>query len=145
MAQIWAQTAIAYYELDILCFSGGIEVTAFHENAVAALKEAGFGIRSEGKDNPRYFVNFSNSSRPITAYSKLYDNPSNPDKDFAAIMTCDEADANCPFIAGAEARISLYYDDPKKFDNSPLALEKYIKRSNQIGAEMFYLFSSIKS
>ena len=143
MAQVWAQTAIAYYKLNILCFSGGIEVTAFHENAVAALEEAGFEIQSEGKENSRYFVKFSNSSPPITAYSKLYDDPSNPGKDFAAIMTCDEADANCPYIPGADKRISLLYEDPKEFDNSALASEKYIERSNQIGAEMFYMFSQL--
>jgi arsenate reductase len=33
-------------------------------------------------------------------------------------MTCSQADGGCPFIAGAEKRIPITYEDPKAFDNT---------------------------
>ena len=60
-------------------------------------------------------------------------------------MTCSHADENCPFIAGAEQRIPVRYDDPKAFDNTPQQLEKYRERSLQIATALFYVFSQINS
>ena len=59
-------------------------------------------------------------------------------------MTCSSADEGCPFIAGAEKRIPVTYEDPKAFDNTSQQAEKYEERSLQIAAEMFYVFSQIK-
>jgi arsenate reductase len=47
------------------------------------------------------------------------------------------------FIAGAEKRIPITYEDP--FDNTPQQAEKYQERSLQIATEMLYVFSQIKS
>jgi arsenate reductase len=58
-------------------------------------------------------------------------------------MTCAHADENCPIIPGAEERISLQYDDPKAFDNTPLETEKYDERSLQIASELLYVFKSV--
>ena len=69
----------------------------------------------------------------------------NPKSEFAAIMTCSQADGGCPFIAGAEKRIPITFEDPKAFDNTPLQAEKYKERSLQIATEMFYVFSQIQS
>jgi arsenate reductase len=49
-------------------------------------------------------------------FSKKYDDEFNPKSEFAAIMTCSQADGGCPFIAGAEKRIPITYEDP--FDNT---------------------------
>ncbi|MNG27197.1 hypothetical protein D3C84_1122880 [compost metagenome] len=59
-------------------------------------------------------------------------------------MTCSQADGGCPFIAGAEKRIPITFEDPKTFDNSPQQTEIYQERSLQIATEMFYVFSEIK-
>jgi len=59
-------------------------------------------------------------------------------------LTCSSADKGCPFIAGAEKRISVTFEDPKVFDNTPQQAEKYEERSVQIATEMFYVFSQIK-
>jgi len=145
LAQIWAQTAAKYKEIDVACYSGGVEVTAFNENAVKAIIQAGFEVSSEGDDNPIYQVSYSITDAPIPVFSKLYDDMTSPNKGFAAIVTCSDADENCPFIPGTDVRITLLYDDPKEFDNTPLAAEKYIARSNQIAAEMFYVFSQLNA
>jgi arsenate reductase len=58
-------------------------------------------------------------------------------------MTCDHADENCPLIPSSEKRISLQYEDPKRFDATPQEAEKYDERSLQIASEMFYIFKNI--
>jgi arsenate reductase (thioredoxin) len=142
-SQIWAQTAAVYYGIDTACFSGGVEVTAFNERAVAALKRDGFKVVQKGEENPVYFVFPGEDTEPIITFSKLYDDPINATKDFAAVMTCDHADENCPFIPGAEKRFPLRFEDPKSFDDSPLEEKMYSERSHQIGSELFYLFEKV--
>jgi arsenate reductase len=146
MAQIWAQTAAAYYDVKVKCFSGGVERTAFNERAVTALSEAGFLIvkKTEG-ENPVYKVTYSEEKPSLYCFSKLYDDTENKAEKFAAVMTCSHADANCPFIPGTEQRMPVTYDDPKEFDGTPQEKEKYRERSFQIATEMFYVFSKINS
>lgn len=145
LAQVWAKTAAAFYGIRTECFSGGTEVTAFNERALAALVRAGFKANSKGDINPVYQIFYSDDAPPILAWSKLYDDKTNPTSGFAAVMTCSDADANCPFIPGTEKRIPLNYNDPKDFDGTAKEKSKYNERSNQIAAEMFYVFSKIKS
>lgn len=120
-----------------------MEVTAFNERAVESIKRSGFKVTSKGEGNPMYYILSSNDANPIATFSKLYDDPINPTKGFAAIMTCSHADENCPFIAGTEKRIPVRYEDPKEFDNTSKEAEMYDERSRQIGTEMFYVFSKL--
>ncbi|MEX1135727.1 MAG: protein-tyrosine-phosphatase, partial [Balneolales bacterium] len=135
-AQIWAQTIACKVGLDILSYSGGVEVTAFNERAIAAIERAGFRVMKEEGANPEVKVMFSDEASAIIAFSKIYDDPTNPDRGFAAIMTCSHADENCPFIPGAEARIPLNYEDPKEYDGTGEEAKKYDERSLQIASEM---------
>ncbi len=143
LGQIWAQVAAYHYGVvHVFCYSGGTEATAMFPKIAETLTNTGFKITAEDNiSNPKYAIQFATNAEPITAFSKVYDDEFNPKSNFAAIMTCDHADANCPFIPGAEARISLTYEDPKAFDNSPLQNEKYAERSKQIATELFYAFS----
>lgn len=145
LSQVWAQTAAHYFGVPASCYSGGVEVTAFNERAVASLKRSGFRVASEGEGNPKYAVYFSETLPPIRAFSKLYDDPENAAPGFAAVMTCSEADENCPFIPGSERRIPVRYEDPKAFDGTPREALGYDERSRQIASEMFYVFSQIKT
>jgi len=142
-SQIWAQTAAAYYGIEAFCYSGGVEVTAFNPRAVAAIQRDGFKVVQKEGENPIYFVFFCDASEPIMAFSKVYNDPINATKDFAAVMTCDHADENCPVISGAERRLPLRFEDPKAFDDSPQEEEMYTQRSHQIGAELFFLFEKV--
>lgn len=143
--QIWATVAANYYGVkNVHLFSGGTEATSFNLNAINALKSVGFQIECEIPDkNPLYKVKFSETAE-IDCFSKVFDDSINPIDNFAAIMTCSEAEENCPFIPGAEFRISTTYEDPKVFDNSSIQNEKYIERSNQIGLECLFIFSRLK-
>ncbi|MEQ9022751.1 MAG: hypothetical protein RLN82_08345 [Pseudomonadales bacterium] len=142
-SQIWAQTAADYFGIPAHCYSGGVEVTAFNERAVASIKRSGFEVSSRGEDNPTYFILNSKSGAPVSAFSKLFDDPINKADQFAAVMTCSHADENCPFIPGTEKRIPVRYDDPKAFDGTTEEAARYDERSMQIASEMFYVFSQI--
>jgi arsenate reductase len=146
LTQVWAQTASAYFDIkNVFCYSGGTEATAIFPMVAKTLEDQGFKIKaiSEG-NNPVYSIKYSENEHPIICFSKTYDDNFNPVSDFAAIMTCSSADQGCPFIAGAEKRIPITYEDPKAFDNTPQQAEKYEERSLQIATEMFYVFSKIK-
>lgn len=147
LSQVWAQTLTHHFQLEkVYCYSGGTEATAVYPMVVETLKNTGFQIQmlSEGK-NPIYAIKYSENSHPVIGFSKKLDDPFNPGSEFAAVMTCSEADAGCPFVPGAEIRIPLTYEDPKKFDASPQQFEKYFERSEQIATELMYVFSQIKS
>ena len=139
-SQIWAQTAAAFFAIDVECFSGGVELTAFNERAVASILRCGFKVEKEGEINPKYSVYYDTKSKPIVAFSKLFDDTPSP---FAAVMACAHADENCPFIPAAECRIPVRYDDPKAFDDTALEAEKYDERSIQIASEMFYVLRNL--
>jgi arsenate reductase (thioredoxin) len=147
LSQLWAQAAAYYYGIDdVACFSGGTEATAFNSRAVNAMQDAGFEItKTKEGENPVYEVRFAEKANPVITFSKKYDDPFNHNKDFAAIMTCSHADENCPLVLGASARIALTYDDPKEFDGTPQEAAKYAERVHQIGREILYAFSRVKS
>jgi arsenate reductase (thioredoxin) len=143
--QIWSHVAASYYDIkNIHTFSGGTEATAFNPNAIAAIKRIGFIVKqiTEG-NNPTYEVYHDEKTNPSICFSKVYDYTTNPPTGFAAIMTCSDAEENCPFIPGAEIRVATTYDDPKVFDNSHLQDAKYDERCKQIAIETLYLFSSL--
>ena len=146
LCQVWAQTAAFYYNIDGLqAYSGGTAVTAFHPNTIRALQSCGFRITIEAeKENPVISLEFSSEAKPVLCYSKLYENAVPNSKKFAAILTCSDAEAACPFIPEAEARFSLKYKDPKKADGTVAEKETYAARNHQIATEMCYIFSKIR-
>ncbi|SMO47692.1 protein-tyrosine-phosphatase [Gracilimonas mengyeensis] len=140
LAQIWTATAAHVYGLnDLESYSGGTEATAFNPRAVAALERAGFEVENPGGENPGYKVRCSENEAPMVCFSKKFDHPINPKKQFAAIMTCSDADENCPFVPGAEFRKPVTYRDPKESDGTAQEAETYDERCRQIAAEMFYM------
>lgn len=143
-SQIWAQTAAAYFGIPVSCYSGGVEVTAFNERAVASVVRSGFEVSSSGMVNPHYELVYAQECKPILAFSKLFDDPVNRAEQFAAVMTCSHADENCPFIPGTERRLAVRYEDPKQFDDTAEEAMKYDERSLQIASEMFYVFQQVR-
>ncbi len=140
---IWAHIAFSIYGHLISSHSGGTEETSFNKNAINALRRAGIRITGDHGSNPKYEVYFSQSNDPVLCWSKKYDHPSNPQGGFCALMTCSEADAECPIIPGVEKRISLLYQDPKEFDGTDMQDDKYDERCFQIAVEMLYVASNL--
>lgn len=137
---------MAYYHgvKDVFCYSGGTEATAMFPKIAETLQSQGFEVlQLSAGDNPVYAIKYTNEEMPIVCFSKVYDHPFNPKGQFAAIMTCDSADENCPVVFGASTRIPIKYDDPKAFDGTDLMDAKYAERSWEIGQEMFYVFDRV--
>jgi len=142
ISQIMAQTAAHLYGVDVICYSGGTEVTAFHPNAIAALQRTGMRVISKGDINPVHFVRFSKQHSPLSCFSKTYDDVYNEAKDFAAVMTCAHADDNCPVILNA-VRIPVRYEDPKRSDGTDQMDDVYDATVKEIATEMKYVFQMI--
>jgi arsenate reductase (thioredoxin) len=148
LTQIWAQTAAAYYDVPgVKTFSGGTEATACNERTVAALKRAGFDINNSTPDqkNPVYLVKYSPAAAPLRAFSKVYSGEGNPKSDFVALMTCDNADKNCPVVFGSTLRVPIPFVDPKVSDGTDKEAATYDERCRQIAREMFFLMKQVSS
>ena len=146
LSQIWAQVAASYYEVPkVVCYSGGTAATAMFPRIAETLRNTGFRIEKlADTDNPVYMIKYADNLQPIIGFSKTYDHPFNPASGFAAVMTCSQADGGCPFIAGADKRIPITFEDPKLSDGTSEQKQVYSERSFQIASEMFYVFSNIK-
>lgn len=145
LSQIWAQTMAFHFGIkNVYCYSGGTEATAMFPKVAETLENHGFQIQMLGEnENPVYAVKYAENEVAIICFSKEYSNDFNPKKEFAAIMTCNNADEGCTLVIGAEARFPVKYDDPKSSDNTPEQTQIYAERSLQVATEMFYVFSQI--
>ncbi len=146
LSQVWAQVLAHYFNIkNVFCYSGGTEATALFPMVAKTLENTGFDIQTIADgSNPIYAIKYSDNKHPIIGYSKKFDSDFNPRSDFAAILTCSSADQDCPFIAGAEVRIPITFEDPKAFDHTPQQTKKYQERSLQIATDLKYAFSKIK-
>lgn len=145
LSQVWAQTMACHFNIrNVHCYSGGTEATAMFPKVAEILNNQGFQIQKLSETaNPVYAVKYAQNESAVICFSKEYDNGFNPENEFAAIMTCSNADEGCPSVLGAEARFSIQYDDPKVSDNTEEQTQIYSDRSLQIATEMFYVFSRI--
>lgn len=146
LSQVWAQIAAAHYKIPaVVCYSGGTEETALFPKIAETFQNAGIAVHIiSNTKNPVYALKYDKNALPIIGFSKKYDSPFNPESGFAAVLTCSQADGGCPFIAGAEKRIPITFEDPKMSDNTEQQDEVYKSRSLEIASEMFYVFSQIK-
>ena len=146
LGQVWAFYAANYFNLNIHAFSGGTEVTAFYRNTVKTLQAVGFDFKVTdfSHENPRYLISFNGSEKSISGFSKRFDDALNTEP-YIAITTCNNADKNCPFIPNALERFHLPFIDPKASDDSPKQEATYRETSEQIAAEVFFIFTKIKN
>ena len=144
-SQVWAQTMSYHFNIkNVCCYSGGTEATAMFPKVVETLINQGFLIQKlSDNENPVYAIKYSENENPIICFSKIYNNEFNPKSNFAAVLTCSNADEGCPMVLGADGRFPITYNDPKQFDGTELMNEKYLERSLEIAQEMFYVFSNI--
>lgn len=145
LAQVWAQTLATHFSIPKLqSYSAGTEATALYPKVVETLRNTGFEVilLSEA-ENPVYSIKAGSKEHPIIGFSKTLDHSFNPSSGFAAVMTCTQADEGCPYVAGAEIRIAIPFEDPKAFDTTAQQSEKYQERSRQIAGELYYVFSKI--
>lgn len=153
VAMVWAGLAAYLYGWDgVRVYSGGTEVTAFNTRAVAALRRVGFACERGGGQNAVVTVRTGDGAdrrvcqghaTPPTVYcsSKRYDDATNPQTDFVAVMTCADADANCPYIPGAR-RVPLRYEDPGRADGTAGEAAAYAGLVDVAGRELLWGFGA---
>ncbi len=146
ISQIWAAAGAAHFGLaNVFTYSGGTEATAFQPRAIVALERAGFKITTEDAsiDNPKYAVQFSDQVPGTTAWSKTFDDEANPKQQFAAVMTCSDADQNCPFVPGTSLRLPLTFEDPKVADGTSFESVRYDQSVREIGKELLWVMREV--
>ncbi len=145
LAQVWAQTLANWFKLpNVTCYSGGTEETAMFPKVAETLQNQGFQVLKLSQEpNPVYALKFDSVTAPVICFSKSFAHPYNPTTNFAAILTCDSADAACPMVPGAERRFPIKYADPKAFDGTDLQASKYAERSLEIAGELYWIFNQL--
>jgi arsenate reductase (thioredoxin) len=148
ISQIWAHTAATAFQIPrIETGSGGTEATAFHPNAVRAMRTLGFRIAQpaphENPENPLYHVSMGTGTPDLVCRSKRFEEAFPNAATFLAVMTCSDADQNCPVVPGALARIPLTYEDPKSSDGSGREQQEYLKTAVEIGREILHAFRKV--
>lgn len=144
-SQVWSAVLTEKYGLGdkLKSASAGTEVTACNPRTVASLKRSGFEVETfDTSENPVYVCTYGKEAPEIKLWSKTLDD-SSIKKPLIAIMTCSDADENCPFVPGALARIRLTYEDPKVSDDTPDEANTYDARSAQIAGELSFLFERL--
>ena len=144
MAEVLAVLAASQYNIEIETFSAGTETTQAHENTIVALEHFGLTFHAEKEyDQVVYSTQLHQQGKKL--YSKTLEDEQLPKKDFFAIMTCDHAAENCPFVPGASERFLLTYDDPKKSDGTSQSGEVYLQTAITIFSELLFVFAQMQS
>jgi hypothetical protein len=140
--------AAAYHGMPKVRFhSGGTAPTAFNRRTIASLQRAGFEIAPTGVErgnssapNPEHRVRWGRQLDALE-YSKRFDAAGLPHRDFAVILVCGEADAECPAVPGAALRLAMPFIDPKLYDDCPLEHKKYDERRDDIARHVLAVLS----
>ncbi|MGD1981488.1 MAG: protein-tyrosine-phosphatase [Flavobacteriales bacterium] len=143
-SQVWGHMLAHQYGLPVTSFSGGVEVTACNERTIASLERLGMQVDAEGEGNPRYSVVYEGSPVAVL-FSKVFDDAANPSERAIALMTCDHADENCPFIPSAWKRLPLRYEDPKRYDDTERESSAYDETRDLIREELDQIFAMVKT
>ena len=142
--QFWATFFSNFYNIKCEVYSGGTVETEVYKSVVNNIRDYGFNISFKECNNPIYSIKFKNLNLG-NYFSKFYYDFENPKNEFAAIMTCSDAENNCPFVEGSEVKFSLPYEDPKKYDRSKTEKNDYKNTSEKIASEMNYLFYKLNA
>lgn len=146
LAQVWLAIAAHFYSIPkVYTYSGGTEATAVYPTLLQTLRQQGVHIQApiETTENPVHKASWTDGQLPNGLFSRRYDHETNPQQGFCALMVCSQADVECPIVHGCDSRIALPYEDPKAYDRTPLELDKYLERSEQICREMLYALSLV--
>ncbi len=128
---------------ELRLFSAGTTPSAFNPRTIASLRAIGFKVYATGEEaergreglvNPCYLVRWGTGPGQQTVeFSKALGDPALPGGGFAALVVCDEADAGCPFVTGATARISMPFPDPKSADRTAHEDSRYADTRDAVG------------
>ena len=140
--QVAAALAAAFYAIDkVFTYSAGTEITKVHEHTIQAIQLLGCKVvKIHEAPNPKYTINFG-APNPLICYSKTIQDKDIPSSHYIAVMTCTDAEQNCPYLPLAMDRIGLPYTDPKIADGTGQEAWVYFTCFERILIESLYVFS----
>jgi protein-tyrosine phosphatase/arsenate reductase len=112
-------------------FSAGTESGQVSPYTLEALRRAGFALQNDPLPVQLSFDQKAEASSLL--FSKPLGHNSLPREGFAAVMVCAAADATCPSVPGAAARIALPLDDPKAHDSGRDPAQAYLDTLAYLG------------
>ncbi len=142
LLQVWSQTAFYYYGLNKSSFSIGDTISSIYPGLVTLFKESGFTYHEFGTEDPKGYI--------ISINKKYPKNIIVPKKDLGKIDTSKVIVVSICFtgeksvLASNTLHISIPYESPKLFENTPNENQKYFVLNKQISIEMFYLAQKTK-
>lgn len=110
---------------NVFCYSGGTEATAMFPKVAETLQNQGFEIlKLSETENPVYAIKFDKNEHSVICFLKNTTD-FNPKSHFAAILTCDSADENCPIVfvqtSTAQDELTLTPSTPEYPLDEPLS------------------------
>lgn len=129
------------FDLSYLILSAGTEKTACYIETAKAIEGLGFESQEELVGD-QITYNFKCENHKLKLSSKTIHEIK--EDAYFAIMTCGDAEENCPYIPEAKGRGALKYKDPKWSDGSDKVKEVYQSTAVQIAAEIKLLMSYLK-
>jgi arsenate reductase len=143
--QVAAALAAAFYGIEqVYTYSAGTETTHVHIQTIKAIEALGCTAhKMDETSNPKYQINFGGADL-LTCYSKTIHDNVLPMHQYIAVMTCTDAEQNCPFLPLATFRIGLPYTDPKIADGTGNEALIYAACLEEILTESLYVFAQLK-
>lgn len=142
-SQAWMAVLSQKFSLPLTVYSAGTEKTACNQRTLDSLLRNGFKLISKSDDVNNPVFHIEHEGYDVKLSSKTIDDL-NDIPDYLAIMTCGDADENCPYLPAAKHRISLTYKDPKYADDTPMEAEAYDRCCNEIKTELTYILNKLK-
>jgi arsenate reductase len=133
LCEVWAKILSSRLNLDLSFFSAGTEKTEVYGETIKSLKRAGIEFNIEG--NNKLIQN------KIELHSKTLDEIK--EDEFISIMTCSDAEENCPVDPRSKKNLKLFYDDPKKYDGTIRESNEYDKTCRLIASELNAIFKKL--
>ena len=130
LCEAWGSVLSKRFNLNLFFYSAGTEKTGVYVEVINALQRAGLEIDKGGKIN--------DINNPIELYSKTLDEIKGDE--FISLMTCSDAEENCPVDPRSKKNIKLFYNDPKKFDGTHKESLEYDKICKLIASELNAIF-----
>ena len=131
--EIWSKYFLSTYKNKINFFSAGLVKTTVHKQIYRSLERVGIEVDKNSS------VNIENIT--IAPFSKTLSDINK--KQFISIMTCSDSEKSCPVDPRSLINLQLFYDDPKRYDNTPEEDEEYDKTSFMIACEINFILKNI--
>ena len=131
--EVWSKYFSSTYKNKINFFSAGTLKMKVPKQVYKSFERVGVKVDENSSINIETMT-ISPFSKTLTEVKE---------KEFISIMTCAESEKSCPVDARSLINLKLFYDDPRRYDNTQEEAEEYDKTSFMIASEINYILKNI--